>query len=59
MDNQAIELELIDSMKYLNINQKDDVLNFVRKIAGIDSDKGRNRKNALKEIRAALRKGRF
>ena len=56
MNNQAIEFELIDSMKSLSIHQKDAVLNFIRKISGRNSSQGRNRKNALKEIRAALRK---
>jgi hypothetical protein len=59
MNNQAIEFELIDSMKFLNINQKDDVLNFVKKISERNLSRRKNRKNALKEIRAALRKGRF
>jgi len=59
MNNQAIEFELIDSMKSLNINQKDDVLNFVRKISERNSGRRKNRKNALKEIRAALRKSFF
>ena len=59
MNNQAIDFELIDSMKSLNINQKDDVLNFVRKISERNSGRRKNRKNALKEIRAALRKSFF
>ncbi|MFT7031656.1 MAG: hypothetical protein ACJA2S_000147 [Cyclobacteriaceae bacterium] len=59
MNNQAIEFELIDSMKSLNINQKDDVLNFVKKISERNLGRRKNRKSALKEIRAALRKSIF
>jgi hypothetical protein len=35
------------------------VLNFIRKISGRNLAQSQNRKNALKEIRAALRKKGF
>ena len=56
MNNQTIELELLASMKFLNTNQKDDVLSFIRNITSQNATKTRNRKNALREIRAALKK---
>jgi uncharacterized protein YpuA (DUF1002 family) len=59
MNHQVIEFELLDCMKSLNDNQKDDVLNFVKKISGSYIDHGQIRKNALREIRAALKRNRF
>jgi len=56
MNSQTFELELLESMKHLNANQKIDVLSFVRNISSQNSIKTRNRKNALREIRAALKK---
>tara|TARA_R110000868_G_scaffold126830_1_gene334120 strand:- start:624 stop:794 length:171 start_codon:yes stop_codon:yes gene_type:complete len=56
MNNQTIELELLASMKFLNANQKDAVLSFVKNINSQNTTKSRNRKNALREIREALKK---
>jgi len=56
MNNHTIELELMETMKHLDANQKDDVLSFVRTISSQNKIKSRNRKNALREIRAALKK---
>ena len=59
MGYPTLELELLESMKSLNANQKDDVLTFVRSISSQNLMKSRNRKNALREIRTALRNRKF
>lgn len=59
MSYQTIDLELMECMKSLNANQKDDVLSFVKKISSQNFMRRRNRKNALKEIKAALKSKKF
>ncbi|MEQ9288537.1 MAG: hypothetical protein RIG77_16575 [Cyclobacteriaceae bacterium] len=59
MSYQTIDLELMEYMKSLNANQKDDVLSFVKKISSQNFMRRRNRKNALKEIKAALKGKKF
>lgn len=56
MKSHTIELELMETMKQLDANQKDDVLSFIRTISSQNRIKSRNRKIALREIRAALKK---
>ncbi|MFY0651127.1 MAG: hypothetical protein JXQ96_03800 [Cyclobacteriaceae bacterium] len=55
MNTQAIESELLESLRTLNDNQRSDVLSFIRKISSQNLMQSVNRKKALREIRAALR----
>lgn len=59
MSYQTTELELLENLKSLSTNQKDDVLTLVKKMSAQNLLRVSNRKTALKEIRAALKNKRF
>ena len=55
METQTHNDELLECMKSLNANQKEDILKFAKRMSSQNVRKTINRKLALREIRAALK----
>lgn len=58
MSDPVIEIELMENIKKLDVNQKGDVLDYIRNMSDEVTLKENIRRRALREIRTAL-KGSF
>ena len=55
MKDSAIENELLENLKNLNVEQKNDVLSYIKTLSGIGDQKDNRRRNAIRQIRSALK----
>ncbi len=55
MSNPVIEIELMENIKKLDVNQKGDVLEYIKNMSTTASAKENSRRRALREIKTALK----
>ncbi len=55
MKNPAIENELLENINKLDVDQKSDVLHYIKRLSGLKDSKENYRRSAIRQIKNALK----